>query len=182
MGGMRDVFTLINLGTLDGLLLKPIDSQFYIASRRIRLLYVVRLVLGIGICIFIANNKDLHMTPGSIIYGSVLLIIGALCLFPLIFSIATLAIKYPRLDGLIDMTYSFRNAMQYTPEMFQKFHPATFVLLLPYLLIASIPTKALLGKSTLIDTITLCGMTVGALLFSRLLWNYALRHYTSASS
>ena len=71
---MGQLMKHINKGTLDFVLLKPISSQFYVSTRKIRLFSITPLVSGILI-IFLSLNMLIVTPTFSMIISFLLLII-----------------------------------------------------------------------------------------------------------
>jgi ABC-2 type transport system permease protein len=57
-----------------------------------------------------------------------------------------------------------------------------FFYLLPVAWTTTIPASALTGRLSLTTAVIAAGVGVAALVFSRILWKAAIRHYTGASS
>ena len=57
-----------------------------------------------------------------------------------------------------------------------------FLTVAPIIVVANFPTQALLGDSAWLTVLYSFGLAVALLVLSRIQWQIALRHYTSASS
>ena len=156
-------------GTLDFVLLKPIDSQFWLSARQVSpwgLPGVLAGVVLIGVGLASAAPPTGWRDPIALLQplglGFTLLLCAAAILYSLWFLMAGLSIWF---------------VSTYPPALRLLF---TFVL--PVAFLTTIPAEALLGRAS-------AGWVAGSLLaavlsliLSRLFWRQALRHYTSASS
>jgi ABC-2 type transport system permease protein len=113
---------------------------------------------------------------------SFFLIAGILLLYSAWFIASTVTIWFPRLTNIVDVMYTVSGMSRLPREMYQQLAWYVFLFLMPLTFVIVTPTRALIGKLTLVDDIGIVSFAVVFFLLSRKFWHYALRFYTSASS
>lgn len=171
----------VHLGQLDQILLKPIDSQFLLSSLNIGFTQISRIIMGLGVAIYIINKIKLPVTLIHIGEFIALSIVGLILLYSIWFLVLTLTIWFSRLSNLVDLLYHLNDLTRFPPQMFNSIKNYAFFIL-PYTLILVTPTKAMLHNLTLVDTAELLFFSLTLFYLSRRFWKFALKYYTSASS
>jgi ABC-2 type transport system permease protein len=183
---LSDLPEQMRLGTMDFVLLKPVNSQFYMSLRYVAIDNIGQFAAAIGMLAYGLSQLHQSITvPGVLAYLFLLA-----CAVLLFYSISTLAmtlsfwlIRVENLFVALDTVYS----MGRTPiDVFRAFGPvAPFILtyILPIAFFAAMPVKALFGRLPLAD-VMLGGAAISAFFFacSVMFWRYATRSYASASS
>lgn len=170
---------IIERGELDGVLLKPIDSQFFVSFQYCSLYNGARVIFA---CIFTAFMLHLANVPFSILaLGEflVLAILGLIILYAVWYIVLTLLIWFPDLYNLAESLYTIDQITRFPPQILNELR--FLFLFFPLTLVVSIPAKALLQKLTVFDTILIIITAVIMLFVTRTFWKFALRFYTSAS-
>lgn len=172
----------VRMGSLDSVLLKPVDSQFYVSMSWVNFASIVRFLIGFFVVWYLAMKMHIVLTPAIFLLFILFLSIGIIILYSIWFMVTTITIWYPELSNLVEFLFNFSNVGRYPREMFVHANRFIFFFLLPLTFIAVTPTRALVSKLTAYDV----GGSIffASLLFfiSRMFWKYALRFYTSASN
>lgn len=172
---------IIEFAQLDGFLLKPIDSQFYLSMRWINYTSVTRVLLGIGLSAYFLRYLSIELHVVSLIIFFLLLISGLLLLYSLWFLVATLLVWFPRLSNIMELMFSVSGMTRYPGEMYKHASQYLFLFLLPITLIITTPVKLLVQRASVLNIASLALFTLVFFVFSRKFWKFALRFYTSAS-
>lgn len=173
---------VIDLGQLDSILIKPMDSQFLLSFWLINFTGLFRTILGLAVLIYMFSVNHITVTIINIFGFLVLGFFGLILIYAFWFITATFLIWYPRLSNLIELLYSLTGISRYPPQMIYEIKNFFLFFLLPLTFVMSTPTKALLNKVLLGDITGLLFCTVLIFFLSRWFWKFALRYYTSASS
>lgn len=171
----------INLGGLDFIITKPLDSQFLSSTLGFGLNNLPRLIIGVSIVSWgIIKNQ----TPLShILVFIVLLISGIILLYSTFMILITLNFYSQRLDNITDMLLELFDVMSRTPsDTFRIVNSWVFTFLLPLLVVVSFPAKSLIGKLSPLEIIAALTISIASFIISRKFWFYSLRRYESASS
>ncbi len=173
---------LINRGDLDYYLIRPVSSLFFLSLRDFAANSFVNLIITIGIMTW-----ALHQYPGNFSLLQLALFFALLLNGNLIFYCLNLLFNLPTFflhspQGFSHMVWSLNKFGERPDRIFQGLTRKILTSILPFLLIASFPTRLLLEEfdwQILVHT-----LVVSVLLFCFLLWAWhkALRTYSSASS
>lgn len=179
--GFNNFSTTINFGRLDGILLKPISSQFLITNFYITYTHLIRLVVGFGFLAYMISIMQLAITP--LMVGGFLFVIvfSVMIIYSSWMIIMTLTIWFPKLSNLTDLLYQVNQVSKFPQEIYKGASIYLLFTLFPLTLIIVTPVKYLLQTTTTVDIILLAGFAMGLLFLSSLFWKFALRYYTSAS-
>jgi len=172
---------VIDYGELDGILVKPMDSQFLLSFNMMNFPGLFRTLLGAAILIYTLSLSHITVSAINVMGFFVLGLCGLALIYSFWFIVVTFLIWYPRLSNLIDLMYNVTGITRYPPQMIQGIKNYVLVFLLPLTLTIATPTRVLLNKVLYGDVMSLLFFTVLIFFISRLFWKFALRFYTSAS-
>lgn len=181
-GGMSRMAETIYKGELDSVLLKPINTQFLLSTSEFRFHAFARLIASIGLLAYFIDYFDLQVTFLSVITFAIMTITSLVLLYSLWFMVITFLIWNPILTNLKDLLAYITGLLRYPPGVFRGLGVAIYLLFVPFLFVVAPPTLTLLGKLNILKVIICMALSVVALYASHAFWNFALRHYTSASS
>jgi ABC-2 type transport system permease protein len=180
--GLSELPTMVRQGTLDFVLFKPVDSQFWLSLRRINLDQLGSLVVAVLLGVYaLLRLEYLPPLPNLALYLG-MVFTGVLIFYSFHFMMMTLSIWLVRVDNLWVLSEVFAQIGRFPTDVFDRVLRRVFTYVLPIAFLATIPAKALLGKAS---AGFLWFAVVWALAFfvaGRLFWKFALRSYTSASS
>ena len=167
-------------GTLDFILLKPIDSQFWVSTRTLSLWGVPNVAFGLVIIAFAAVR--LQISGPAVLYGLLMMGVGALLLYGIWFMLAATSIWFVKIHNVTFVLRSVLEAGRFPVSAYPAAYRVVFTFVIPIAFLTTVPAQAMLGRSAgqrLLLAVLL------ALLFglaARLFWRFSLRFYTSASS
>ncbi len=174
--------TIINLGQLDYVLVKPVDSQFLLSFWFVNYTMLIRLPMGFAIIWYALRMLGTNVDIVSVLWFIAFMILGILLLYSIWFMVATLTIWYTRISNIVDLMFSVSSIARFPREMISNFNEYLFIILLPITFVMIPSTRFLLHKASLTDTVVLTLFSIIFLWLSRKFWKFALRFYTSASS
>src|SRR3990170_3576317 len=122
---------LVYYGQLDGILLKPVDSQFLVSFWLVNYASLFRIIFGVGFAAYLIHQYHIPVSPVSVVGFIVLVGVGLLLLYSVWFLVASLTIWYPRLSNIVQFMYSVSGMMRYPQEMYRQFAWYIFLFLLP---------------------------------------------------
>lgn len=172
---------IVNLGELDGVLLKPIDSQFLMSFWVTNFTGIFRIVLGIVFSSFILQKLHISLNVVDVVVFMCLMIFSITFLYGIWFIIITLTIWYTNLSNLVGLLYEVNGTTRFPAEMFIELGSFIVLIFVPLTFVINTPTKVLLQKFTTYEMVIVLICSGGLFLLSRWFWKFALRHYTSAS-
>tara|TARA_Y100000589_G_scaffold332077_1_gene389047 strand:+ start:3417 stop:4211 length:795 start_codon:yes stop_codon:yes gene_type:complete len=179
---LKEIVNYIREGTLDYVLIKPIDSQFWISFKRFSPTGLIEIFLGVCVLIICLDLNKISLN----LYTFVLLIITIICsiiiLYSLWFLISTTTIWFVKTWNATEVLRSFLYVGRFPLNSFSFPLRIFFSTVIPITFITTIPSEVFLGTSTSLKILLEIIVSSIFLVFSRKFWLYALRFYTSASS
>ena len=167
-------------GTLDFVLLKPIDTQFWMSLRRFSPWGLTDVAAGLGLLGY--AGWRLGLGPVDALRGGVAVALGSVILYAVGFALATLTIWFVKLYNITIAMAALLEAGRYPIQAYPAVYRAFFTAVLPVAFMTSVPAAALRGEAGAAWLAGLAAVAAGSLVVSCLFWRFALRFYTSASS
>lgn len=171
----------VKLGSMDYMLLKPVNLQFLISVRSWNLWGFPDLLIGIGIVIYgMAANETLTL-PNLVLFVA-LLLPGMLVLYAVTATIAVTAFWSVQAGGAIYILYSMVGAGRFPVTVYPAVLRIFFTFVLPIAFVTTVPASAAIGR---LDWTMALGSLLAAAIalgISAFIWRLAARSYTSASS
>ena len=177
---LNSIVKLVQQGTLDFVLLKPISSQFWLSIHTISPWGIPDIVFGGGL-IFYAGNQ-LNVQLSDYLLSTIPLIFGLASLYSLWFMLGATSIWFVKIYNVTEVLRGLLEAGRYPMVAYPTAYRFFFTFVVPVAFLTTVPAEAMLGRVQL-GWIIGAGLLAIALLFiARSFWGYALRFYTSASS
>lgn len=167
-------------GTLDFVLLKPMDSQFWLSTRNVSPWGIPDMLIGLGILIFAGVRLDVPF--GMYFVGLIPVGLALLVLYSLWFVFASFSIWYVKIWNATEVLRGLLEAGRYPRAAFPGFVQIFFTFVVPVAFMTTVPAEVLMGEATVTWMIAEAAIAIGLFMFSRVFWRFALRYYTSASS
>ena len=172
---------LVNTGNLDGILTKPVSSQFIVSLRRFSFSMIFSNLAMLGLVVYLIKNYYSPISAVQLISFFILLIFSVLITYSLWFMSIIPIFWLGRVDNIHHLFRPFHQLGRVPIDVTGRFK--TFLTyIIPLAFISTIPAQAIIGN--LSYHLLLYGfiITTSLLILSNKLWRFALKHYTSASS
>ncbi len=176
------ISSVIHLGHLDQVLLKPVDSQFLLSFWLFGYATISRVIIAVVYTAVIANALHLQIRFDQFIGFLLLMVVSLTTLYSLWFLLITSTMWFTKLSNLIELMFTLTGSARYPQEILRQLSEYVFIFFLPLTLIITIPAKVYLQKVQSIDIVWLILFSFILFIVSRKFWKFALRFYTSASS
>lgn len=186
--GLAFIFNLRSLpekiikGELDMILTKPLNSLFVISLWRPYFAFIpsltpgfVLIYLGFKMGGFLFNS--LNFLPFLIIF-----ICGWIMAYCLGVVLSSLSFWFVNADPLPNLAEELTFMAGKPYSIFTGIWKIFFLTVLPLAFMVSFPAQSLLGETKLWWIFMAIGLTALFLVITKLFWNFALKHYSSASS
>lgn len=171
----------VRTGTLDFVLLKPIDTQFWLSTRRISPWGLPDVLFGAGMVLYAADR--LALPPQRLLLAAGPFLLSAVIQYSLWFLLASIAIWYVKVHNLTEVLNGLLAAGRYPIDALPAgAYRFVFTFVVPVALLTTVPARVALGQDAGRWLLYSALFAAGAFLFSRAFWRHALRYYTSASS
>lgn len=183
----------IRTGKLDFALVKPVDTQFLVSLERINLAMLSQIVLALALLIRSLYRIGDTISAGALALYVVYIGVGVLFFYSLMIVTACSSIFLGRNQGLYDFWFYITVFARYPRAIYDgrddsRFEAGEmlqfgFSYVMPILLVVTVPARII------VDTLNqqhwagvALGSAVVGLLIARLVFNWSLKHYRSASS
>ncbi len=179
---LQEIPTQIRMGTMDFVVTKPIDSQFWVSMRRFNFDQIGTIIAGIAM--LVAGIITSGVTPSVTQWLAYLLLLPAAIAIFYAFNLAlmTSAIWLIRVDNLWVLGESVIGVARYPIDIYGPGLRQILTFVVPLAFLATVPAQQLVRGFSPVNLVIGIGWAVLAVLASRAFWRFALRSYTSASS
>ncbi len=178
---MQSVWGYIRKGELDFILLRPASSQFLVSVRCLQPHEAVSALIGLGLAIYAGNMAGVRWSVIGVVEAVAFGLCGLLLLYAVWFLTVT-CLFWTQVESQDEIIPSLFQTARYPVSFFKSPLRALLTLVIPAAFATTFPAQALLGEADWRMLLCGIGLTVSALLATYVCWNYALRHYSSASS
>lgn len=174
---------LVQTGRLDFMLLLPVNTRFLISLRQVDLGGFLNAALGLVVIGYSRNQLGIVPGPVQILTFGVLVLLGILIHYSLMFSLACVSFWTVKAQGIVWAYYNLFNIARMPDSAFKGRFKAFFTFVIPMLLVSNIPARSLIQKlNSPVECLALLGMGVACFLISEWIWRLSARRYSSASS
>ena len=173
------IVTHVQEGTLELLLLKPLDSQLQVSLRVFSPWGVPDVVFGTAVCVWGLAHAG-ALGPRSLLFV-VPFAAGLLLLYSLWFLVATTAVWFTKIYNATEVLRGLLDAGRFPMAAYPAVYRLVFTFIVPIAFLTTVPAEALLGRSSSTWLVASPVVAVVAFGCARLVWRRALRSYTGAS-
>lgn len=172
----------IRKGTLDLILTKPVDSQFYISFRHIVFWPIVDVLIGFGLILYAVLQLDVAIQFTGVLLFLLLFLAGIATLYGMWMLLMTMSFWFVKVENLTFLFDALFETSRFPVTVYRGVLRKLLTFVLPVAVLTTFPAAAFLGRLGLSEAWISLGMATFMLTASRLFWKKALRHYSSASS
>ena len=172
----------VRMGTLDFVVTKPVDSQFWISTRKFNFDQVGTLTAGAIMVVVGVMTSGATPTGAQWLAYASLVVASCAIFYSFNLALMTTGIWLVRVDNLWVLGESVMQVARYPLDIYGATMQRFFIYALPLGFLATVPTRQLVRE--LNTSMVLFGFiwAMTFLTLSRLFWKFAMTHYTSASS
>lgn len=176
------IVTHVREGTLDYVLLKPIDSQFWLSLRKVSPAGLPEIFVGLALVAWAAFRAGAQPGFSVLLAATLMLMSAAVILYAIWFLVAATSIWFVKTWNATEVLRALLAAGRFPVSAYPATLRLVFTFIVPVAFLTTVPAEAILGRAQL--PILSLGIFVAltSFLISRVFWQFALRHYTSASS
>lgn len=195
MPNCANISELIRTGNLDFALLKPIDTQFLVSFEKVELAMLNQVLMALGLLGYslwklrASGQMAEPITATDVVMYLTLLAVGVAFFYSLMLALASTSVWIGRNQGLYDFWFYVTVFARY-PQSIYSGTPLgevirfAFSYVLPILLVVTVPARVLVHKALEPSWLTAVavGSAVLGLVVSRMIFQWSLTKYRSASS
>jgi ABC-2 type transport system permease protein len=167
-------------GTLDFVLLKPINSQFWLSFHSFSLWGVPDMLFGLIIIFYAGNLLDVGIA--AYLLGAIPILFGVIIIYSLWFMLGSTSIWFTKIYNITEVLRGLLAAGRFPIGAYPPAYRFFFTFVVPVTFLTTVPAETLLGRG---NPAWIAGggcLAAVLLLLSSYFWRFALRFYTSASS
>ena len=179
---LTEIVKHIREGTLDFVLLKPIDSQFFISSKKINPSGFLEIILGLCLLLYCIKINEINLNFSFLNMFFITLTCSICILYSLWFFISTTTIWFVKTWNATEVLRSFLYIGRFPLNSFSIYLKIFFSVFIPIAFITTIPSEVFLGLSQPWKILIEVLVAILFLKTSRKFWLFALKFYSSASS
>lgn len=169
-------------GKLDGYLLKPVNSRFLLSFAQFQFTNYLPLAVIAAFLVYLINQMHLFISVWSWLGFLALFAIGIFLVYCLYFFVATTCFWFTKIMNLEDFFEEIVSVGKLPTQIFNRPLLFAFSYIIPVAYVATFPVQFLLGRGN--PALIFIGLLLCIIFFgiSQKFWNFALKHYSSASS
>lgn len=181
--GIMNIPTLIRTGKLDIYIVKPVNTLMLISVESIDMTRIITLLMGVIIQVYAYMHLRFAVTIGMVIGYLVLFLLMYFLLYFIMLSFYSLSFWVTSVNVLFKVDMELNNfAFRVPGIVYEGICKIIFYILIPYGMIATIPTKFLTQGLGIREWVTVIAVFICYAIFGLYIWNKGLKHYNSASS
>lgn len=172
----------VRLGTLDFVLLKPVDSQIQISIRALQLWEIAQVVAGIVILGVGLGQIGRVVTLAQVGAFGLMMLTAVVIVYSFWLILATSSFWLVRIDNMTEIFQSMYEAGRWPVRIYPGWLQILLTFLVPIAFAVTVPAEALTGRlttETAAGALLVAGLMVAG---SRAFWQYGVRHYGGASA
>jgi len=181
-GGINDFDRVINRGEFDFYLVRPVSAQFYASIQRIDVEDVARGIVGIVVMFFglSQNNAVIQLIHLPLFFLT--FFCGQAVLYGVFLSLKTISFKSIQGWATNNIAFRFQELASYPTDIYRGILKTVYTFILPLIFVATVPTKALLGKLPFELAVGSIIAAIISFCIARFFWQMGIKNYSSASS
>ncbi len=171
----------VRRGTLDFVLTRPLDSQFWVSLRRLAPEQAGVALVGFGM-VLVGLRTD-HLAPTTLQWGawSVLVLCALAIFYSFNLCLMTTGVWFVRVDNLFILSETTQQVARYPLDIYGASMARFLTFVVPLGVLGTVPARALVRGVDVVTLLSSVARAVAALVLSRTFWRFALRSYGSAS-
>jgi ABC-2 type transport system permease protein len=174
--------SLVNRGDLDYYLIRPVSSLFFISLRDFAANSFVNLLITGGLMFWAVSRYPEPITAWKIVLFVFLVVNGA-AIFYCMNAMSNMLVFFTHSsEGFGHMIWTMMKLGERPDRIYTGILRRLVLFVLPFALVASYPTRIAIEEFDWRILFHILGVTVGLFTVTLIVWNRALRSYSSASS
>jgi viologen exporter family transport system permease protein len=172
----------IRLGTLDFILIKPINSQFFVSTRHVQMAQVAQVLFGLVLVAIGVVQVGDGVGPGEVVRFALTLVCGLSLVYSLVIVLGTVAFWATRVENLLAIFWSFLDAGRFPVDVYPGWLRVTLSTVVPIGVAVTVPAQAIAGRLDWLGLLLMLVGSVAVFAFASWFWRVGVRNYTGASA
>ena len=179
---MARIVDHIRKGTLDYVLTKPVDSQFFVSFRHLVFWRLADIFWGCALIVYALAKLGRWPSVLDFVLFLILLLAAMVLVYSIWMILMTTSFWFVKIEILSFIFSSFFETTRFPVQVYKGWLRILLTFILPAAFMTSVPSAALTGKWDVATTVIALLVALGFFVVSRVFWKVALKSYTSASS
>lgn len=176
------VSELVQKGTFDFILAKPLPKQFATFFGRVHLGSIGNIAAGLFLLLYAILQEPSVITMPHVLLAAILAGMGIVTYYSLLVIVASLVFYIERIESLWSFEMLFSEPLTMPFDVFPRGARLTITYLLPLAFVVFVPAQALTNRLVWWQVPLALAIMLLFLLLANLAWRAGLKRYSSASS
>ncbi|HEY6201738.1 MAG TPA: ABC-2 family transporter protein [Candidatus Limnocylindria bacterium] len=172
----------VRVGTLDFHLLKPVNTQFLVSTRHLKIIRGADLLLGLVVVIVGLAQVGDEVGIGQAIMFALSLLFGWTLVYSLLLGLVTLSFWFVRVENLLAIFWAFTEAGRFPVDVYPLWLRVSLSTVVPIGIAVTAPANVIAGRMDWVAVALLGAGTVLTVGIASALWRWGLKSYTGASA
>jgi ABC-2 type transport system permease protein len=172
----------VRVGTLDFHLLKPVNTQFLVSTRHLKVIRGADLLLGLGVVIVGLVQVGGQVGIAQALMFALSLIFGWTLVYSLLLGLVTLSFWFVRVENLLAIFWAFTEAGRFPVDVYPLWLRVSLSTVVPIGIAVTAPANVIAGRMDWVAVAVLGAGTVLTVGIASALWRWGLKSYTGASA
>ena len=172
----------VRVGTLDFHLLKPVNTQFLVSTRHLKVIRGADLLLGLAVVIVGLVQVGEQVGVAQALLFALSLVFGWTLVYSLLLALVTLSFWFVRVENLLAIFWAFTEAGRFPVDVYPLWLRVSLSTVVPIGIAVTAPANVIAGR---MDWVAVALLGAGTLLtvgIASALWRWGLKSYTGASA
>jgi ABC-2 type transport system permease protein len=170
----------VQRGTLDFILLKPVDTQLQVSTRNLTPWGFPNIAFSLWLLGYAGARLGLPWY--AYVWGIIPVLLAIVILYSLWFAVGTTTIWFTKVWNATEVLRSFIEAGKFPTAAYPALFRFFFTFILPVAFLTTVPAEVMRGQRGPAFVAIEAAVALTLFIASRQFWKFALRSYTSASS
>ena len=172
----------VRVGTLDFHLLKPVNTQFLVSTRHLKVIRGADLLLGLIVVIVGLVQVGEEVGIAQALMFALSLVFGWTLVYSLLLGLVTLSFWFVRVENLLAIFWAFTEAGRFPVDVYPLWLRVSLSTVVPIGIAVTAPANVIAGRMDWVAVAVLGAGTVLTVGIASALWRWGLKSYTGASA
>lgn len=177
--GLSEIPQMVNSGTLDFVMIKPVNKQFYLTFRKFELSQIINIVINIIFSVYIIRKMHIEFSVGKIVVFSFLLILSVIIMYNIYFLIMILSFWTVKIDVGVKLFYQLFNIGNKPANTFPNVLKLLFTYVFPIFIAFNYPVKFLVNQLSVRQIVISAVVAAVSFCITSFIFILSLKRYSS---
>lgn len=177
--GLSEIPKMINEGTMDFLMIKPVNKRFYLTFRKFELSQLINIIINICFSSYVIHDMNISITLGKFVVFMLLLFIGVFIMYNIFFFVMIMSFWTVKIDIGISLFYQLFHVGNKPADIFTKGIKCILIYIIPVLVAFNFPVQYLVGKLEMSKMITAGIVAMVLFVATNVFFKCSLKKYSS---